>query len=388
MNTPAMTLARFDGVTLGFIACTIGAAAIVAWMSVSVNIERSCAARENLLPACAQPSIDALRARIARDPGDANAYTQLALSDHSASRQRMLEIASRLAPREPNMLLAQAAAAMEREDWAAAVTPLVELADQRDVAVAAQALAALVQDGHADLLLPHLRAHTTWLQHTILQMRARGVPLSGALPLVIRAAQLGIVDVETVREYVRDLKARGAWADAHALWMSMHGTSVPLLFNASFDHAFELNGFDWEVPPAGTTRRAGVVVARRRAEQRGAVLELQFNARPIAQPIVRQYLFIAPGRYRLHGDYLGRQFRMEQGLVWIVRCASNASAGMSTPLRDTLGLWQPFEFEFKVPADCGTVASLQLETSTPGDAALGARGRMSFDAFSLERTGS
>jgi hypothetical protein len=394
MNAPAITLPRLDGVTLGFAACSIGAAAIVAWMCVSVNVERSCATHEKLLPSCAQTATgtaeesQALRARIARDPGDANAYTQLALSDRSELRPRIVDVASRLAPREPNLLLAQAAAAMDRKDWAAAVPPLVQLADQRDVLVAAQALASLVLDGHADLLAPHLRPHTMWLQHMILQMRGQGMPMSGALPLVVHAMQLGVIDVETARAYVRDLKARGAWADAHALWMSMHGTSVPLLFNAGFDRAFELDGFDWEVPPSGSTRRAGVIVARRRAEQRGAVLELQFNARPVTQPIVRQYLFIAPGRYRLHGDYVARQFRMEDGLVWVVRCASKASAGVSTPLRDTLGLWQSFDFDFKVPADCGTVASLQLETSTPADAALGARGRVSFDAFALERTGS
>ena len=56
---------------------------------------------------------------------------------------------------------------------------------------------------------------------------------------------------------------------------------------------------------------------------------------------MRQYLFIAPGRYRLRGDLLARQFRMEDGLAWVVRCSSNsADAAMSTPLRETLGLWQ------------------------------------------------
>ena len=58
---------------------------------------------------------------------------------------------------------------------------------------------------------------------------------------------------------------------------------------------------------------------------------------------------------------------------------------MSTPLRDTLGLWQPFEFEFTIPPSCGVVAALQLEPASQTDAVLGARGRMSFDAFTLER---
>ena len=79
MKIPAIALPRIDGITLGIAACSIGVAAIVAWMCVSVNVERSCATREKLLPACAQTppgapeESQALRARIARDPGDANA---------------------------------------------------------------------------------------------------------------------------------------------------------------------------------------------------------------------------------------------------------------------------------------------------------------------------
>jgi hypothetical protein len=88
----------------------------------------------------------------------------------------------------------------------------------------------------------------------------------------------------------------------------------------------------------------------------------------------------------VRGDYLGRQFRMEEGLVWNVRCA-NAAVGTSPPLRDTSGLWRTFEFDFRVPPDCGMVAALQLETANPADATLGARGRVFFDNFSLERTG-
>src|SRR3569832_63333 len=119
-------------------------------------------------------------------------------------------------------------------------------------------------------------------------------------------------------------------------------------------------------------RRAGVVVERRRAEERGSVLDLNFTGRAIGMPVIRQYLFIGPGRYKLHGDYMGRQFRLDDGLAWTVRCGTRA-AGTSIPLRDTSGLWCPFELEFRLPPDCGLVASLQLETSTPADATLGAR---------------
>jgi hypothetical protein len=265
------------------------------------------------------------------------------------------------------------------------VPPLVELADKRDVALAVDALAWLAQNGHGPLLEPYVTPGSHWLPRVVARLRGAGLPLAGALPLVIRAAQLGVIDADTARQYVRELKAARAWGDAYALWLSLHGKSVPLLFNAGFDTTFELDGFDWEVP--APARRPGVVIERRRAEQRGAVLDLNFTGRPMTLPIVRQYLFIAPGRYRLRGDVLARQFRMEGGVVWAVRC-DTALAGASPPLRDTLGLWRTFEFEFTVPAGCGAVASLQLETPAPADAMLGARGRVSFDAFSLERIGS
>jgi hypothetical protein len=215
-------------------------------------------------------------------------------------------------------------------------------------------------------------------------MRDAGQPFSAALPLVVRAQERGVLDSETVRGYVRDLKAQGAWADAYALWLSLHGNTLPALFNASFDHAFETDGFDWEVPSAGPPRRAGVVAERRRAEERGGVLELQFTGRAIQLPIVRQYLFIGPGRYRMRGDHRTHQFRMEEGLRWAVRC-DKAVVGASPALGETGGLWRRFEFEFTVPPGCPLVASLQLETAPTSDAVLGARGRVSFDAFELEK---
>jgi hypothetical protein len=115
------------------------------------------------------------------------------------------------------------------------------------------------------------------------------------------------------------------------------------------------------------------------------VLEVQLTGRPIEAPIVRQYLFIAPGKYRLHGEYLARGLRVEDGLVWSLRCGQ-AETARSAPI-DGDSPWRPFDFEFAVPASCGIVAGLQLQAANASDATLGGRGRVSFDAFTLERTG-
>jgi hypothetical protein len=80
---------------------------------------------------------------------------------------------------------------------------------------------------------------------------------------------------------------------------------------------------------------------------------------------------------------------MEQGLAWAVRCADGARAlaGRSEPLQDTAAVWRNFQFEFNVPAGCGTTASLQLETFAPFEAATGFTGKSSFDGFELRPLG-
>jgi hypothetical protein len=190
-----------------------------------------------------------------------------------------------------------------------------------------------------------------------------------------------------VGPYISQLKAARAWVDAYSLWVALHRRTLPMLYNGGFDQAFQQDGFDWELPPQGNASRAGALVERTGAGEKGAALDIRFTGRAIALPLVRQNLFLGQGRYRLRGEYKVAQLRMEQGLAWVVRCtaAQTASpAGRSGGLRDT-GAWQPFEFEFSIPEKCGWVASLQLETSTPYEATVGSRGRASFTGLSLEK---
>jgi hypothetical protein len=389
----AMTGIRIDVTAAGVgVFCAV-VATIVGIACVVVNLERTCALHESPAaafcnpPAAGSPAeIEMLRARIARDPGDSNAYTALALADAAGTHGPVVAAASSLAPREPNLLLRRAAAAFERKNWAEAVPPLIELAEGHQVPEAANSLAYLVATGQQALLEPYLQPGSRWLPPVLLAMRTRGSSFSGVLPLVVQGLQRGVLDLDSVRAYVRDLKAASAWGDAFALWLSLHGGSQPALFNGSFEQEFEPDGFDWEVPTAGPARRAGTIVGRRRAEEHGYVLDVQFTGRAIAVPIVRQYLFIARGPYRIRGEYYSRQFRAEDGMVWRIRCGNSVIA-TSAPLGDNSGLWRPFELEFRIPDSCGLVAALQLEPASAAGAALGARGRMSFDALNLEKAG-
>jgi len=369
----------------------LAAAAWIAWLCVGINLERGCAVEDTpYLGLCGNPpagaaAAAALRARIAGNPGDANAYVRLAVLERAVSTPHVLAAAAALAPVNPSVLLLQASAALAQQNWAQAAAPLVQLSNRGDTSQADTVLATMVAGGRGDLLVPYLTPGSRWLPLVLAQVPPRSFTM--ALPLVVEGLRQGLLPPDSVLSYVRQLKAAGAWADAYSLWLAVQARPLPSLYNGDFDVPFQPDGFDWEVTAAGRPARAGAIVERRLEDGRGAILDVRFTGREMVTPLVRQYLFVGPGRYRLRGNFMSRQLRMEQGMAWAVRCAPARPLPIARtqPLGDTTGHWLPFTLEFSVPADCGLVASLQLETTEPVEAALGVRGRMAFDHFSLEK---
>jgi hypothetical protein len=366
------------------------AALLLAWLCVGVNLARGCVVDDTpYLDICPYaPTPERLRERIARNPGDSAAYVQLALVDHSAARSGDVGAAAQLAPNDGNVLLMQAGAALDREDWSHAVEPLVRLTNYRENSNASQVLARLIAAGQGQLMFPYVTPGSHWLPRALGEVSALKAPFSAVLPLLSKALKTGVLSADDARVYLRQLKSAGAWLDAYSLWVSLHDGPMPTLYNASFEEPFDPDGFDWEPTFTTPASRAGAIVERRGSDKHGAVLDIHFTGRAFQVPLVRQYLFIGEGHYRLRGEYMAHQLRMEQGLAWAVQCtATSASAGRSAALADTGGSWEPFTLDFSVPAGCGAVASLQLEPFAPFEAKLGARGHVVFDAFSLEKLG-
>lgn len=369
------------------------AAAGLLYAAVAVHLERACVELDTpYLPLCGEPPAspeaarEALRERIARNPGDSTAWTRLLVSDSPAAGAGVLHGASMVAPNNHNVARRRAAQALEKGQLAEGVALLIQIVSHRSSPESARVLAqvATAREGLA-LLRPHLPQAREWLPQVLAASAALKMPPGDMLPLVAEA--LDALPADTQRNYMRQLKAGGQWLDAYGLWLALHKESVPLLYNGNFDRPLIADGFDWEFTAAPRSR-AGVVVQQEAAARRGLVLDLGFTGRSFTSPIVRQYVFAPPGAYRLRGEYMASKLRSEGGLAWTVVCTSGrkALAGRAQPLRDTGGVWKPMELEFSIPADCGPVASLQLEPAAQYEAATGMKGRIAFDAFSLTRS--
>jgi len=371
----------------------LAAAVVVFLLAMSSHLRSACTELDTpYLPLCADPPSDPgelrdeIRQRLARNPGDANAWTELLVNTEPSDAKAVLPGALLAAPHNPNVVRWQAAEAMQQGRMADGVALLVEVLRYRNSAEAAKVLAQLAAaPGGVALLRPHLATAAKWLPQVLQASWALKQPPGDMLPLVA-AAQDSLPD-DTRQGYMRSLKASNQWLDAYALWVSYHKESVPLLYNGGFDQPIEVDGFDWEFTNVPRSR-AGMVIGQEAIARRGLVLDIEFTGRGFAAPIVRQYLFLPPGGYRLHGEYMAPKLRAEEGLAWSVQCTAGRKPvlGRSPPLRETGGVWKALEFDFTVPPDCGAVASLQLDPAAAYEAATGFRGHVAFDAFSLTRS--
>lgn len=369
----------------------VAAAILLFWAGARAHLRMACMVSDTpYLQLCPDPSdlklIQAdMRERIRRDPGDSEAWVRLLDAQEPAQAQGALRGATALAPGDPVVLNRHAAAALLAGNLREAVPVLIDNVRYRSSAPSAVVLAQILGTrSGTELLRPFLGSANEWLPSVVASMGAAKVPPPFALPIVMLALDKGQFSDAAWRGYMRALKSGGYWVDAYGLWLASRKEPVPLLYNGSFDEPFESDGFDWEFSPEPRSR-AGAVIEQRPWARRGMVLDLDFTGRSFPSPIVRQYVFVAAGTYRLQGEYMAAKFRSDQGLVWTVVCTAGRKmvAGRSEPLQDTGGVWRKVELQFTIPPDCGATASIQLEPAAAFEATAGMRGEVALDAYSL-----
>lgn len=391
MNTPPRDTKPGSRTLLA--AGILAAAAGLMLLAANAHMEQACAQHDTPYLALCEPeqeeSTATLYQHVARNPGDASAWTRLVSLEEGRSAGAVLDAAAVVAPNHGTVLRQRAQRALDEGRMEEAVALLVQLQRYRKASHPSKALARIMaSDDGLRLLRPHLPDARYWLPGTLTAITTLKLPLSTALPLIAEAEAGKLVPPELVAGYMRSLKQQGYWADAYALWLARHGEPVPLLYNGSFDQPLRTDGFDWEVEQAARTR-AGTFAFQPLLAGRGRVLDIEFTGRPFKAPVVRQRLFVfaLSGNYELRGQYTAARLNTTEGLVWRLRCSSGQLVAESPPLLETGGMWKTFEIDIALPPDCGETASLQLETIAAYDTAAGFKGRISFDAMHLGKAG-
>lgn len=373
---------------------TLAAVAVLYFVVASAHMRASCVDRDTpYIPLCDPDTPKGnelaaeLKAQLARNPGKSTAWTALLVSEGVPEPYDVLPGAELTAPHNHTVARWRAASALEHGRTQDAVAQVIEILRFRQSPDTARLLAEFAAGPNGlELLRPHLATSHEWLPKVLDASQAMKQDPGELLPVVAAAIREAPIPARYVRRYLRVLKNAGQWLDAYGLWVALHKETVPLLYNAGFDQAFQPEGFDWELNNAPRTK-SGVLIEQDAVARRGMVLDLEFTGRPFGSPLVRQFVFAPPGTYRLRGEFMVSRLRSEDGLAWSVRCiaAPQAVIGRSDPLLETGGVWRPLELEFTVPEDCGPVVSLQLEPAAGFEARTGLRGHAAFDAFSLTR---
>jgi hypothetical protein len=389
---PSLLGSAARSAVLAMLAC--GAVAL-GWISLQRNVDRACLLDEwPNFSSCPAPETDVtvqlrdLRQRAAQNPGDASNYLALATlvnqEDAAAlmDQANVLRAASLVAPNNPDLLRAQVIRQLAREDYEAAVPPLIRLAQEHRDGQAVRTLAGLLELPPArDRMLSLLEPGSRWLVPVLRSVPPAKVEL--ALPLLAPALEKNLLSTEASLDFVRQLRHRGLWLEAQGLWLRVLGQSSPMLFNGGFEQGFLNDTFDWDVPNAPPAR-TGVQMAQPVVPgAQNRALELSFNGRPLALPVISQYLVLPPGRYVFNARYMTRNLQAGDGLMWAWRCVSTGDELARTePLLDTRNLWQPFTKTLDVPPACVAVL-MYLGTQRRSDGLSGVRGQAYFDDLRL-----
>lgn len=376
----------------------------VALASMLLLVLGPLAVRENLRAACdadqwphlkdcqrptdPQAQREMLRQRIARNPGDAANYVALALLDAQSptgdAPAQSLELARQFAP--ANGLVQQVAAqqAMAARRWPEAVAALVGLVEHRADPQAARALATLLREPEARAaLVAAVEPGSTWVEPLLRSVGPAGVDVLDAMPVLISALARQALRPESALAVVDQLRGRGAWRDAQALWLHLLGRPTGLIYNGGFDLGFLRGGFDWEFPNAPPSRTGFEVQQPQVAGAHDRALALYFNGRPLAVPPLSQVLVLFPGRYRFTARHMTHSLRAGEGLSWTFACVGEATPlARSEPLRDTGGHWVDAELTLDVPATCAAVR-LALMPLQRSDGLSGLRGELYLDDLRL-----
>ncbi len=344
-------------------------------------------ARRELRDGDANAATATARHLLAVAPGRGDTFAILALAAirrGDADAPRLLAIAVQRAPRDRDVRVQAALAALKAQDIPAAmaqIDALLRLSPARGK-VLYPLLAQQAQDQKfAAVLAATLARDPPWRAAFLNALAGKDAPALGADNINGWLAQHGELTQPEIARWLDRMLVDGRWGDAFARWVGTLGPGplvIPPVRNGGFEKEITGTGFDWRndaIKGVFTDIEDGAGLRGTRAAH------LHFIGQA-ARGNLRQPLMLAPGRYSLSMQARGDFLRSDQGLQWVVRCDRGVTIVASDKFDGSFG-WRKLNTQFDIPAEKCAGQWLELRNPAVAGSARQVSGDLWFDDIAI-----
>jgi tetratricopeptide (TPR) repeat protein len=196
------------------------------------------------------------------------------------------------------------------------------------------------------------------------------------------------LDSEQRRRYITRLQREQQWLEAYFVWLNHLDTeqrkALGNIYNGGFELPLSNEDFGWRTSPI---RGVWVDTAKTVGSQGEKALRVVFQDKPAGFQHLYQRLALSPGRYRLQGLLKLDSLRAKHGIQWQLKCQPDPTLLENSDRFLGTAPWQPFFFDFDVPAIGCPGQELRLVLTGRSQQDLTAQGTAWFDAISIVRKG-
>ena len=185
------------------------------------------------------------------------------------------------------------------------------------------------------------------------------------LLLSLKGSQAPATTAE-IRSYLNFLIKRKFYQIAYYTWLQFlppeQLSKAGFLFNGGFETSPGGLPFDWTIRQGSGV---SIDIAAHPDEEAGRALFIEFGHGRVEFHDVTQMIMLAPGSYRLQGQYKG-QIIGRRGLIWRIRCVGGKRQlrGEGPMFVGVARKWKNFEAPFTVPNKNCRAQQVKLQFDT------------------------
>ena len=255
----------------------------------------------------------------------------------------------------------------------------------------APVVARIAASGNTAAMLDLKRAlagNPRWREHLLAVLQTHVGDARISLDLLLALKDTGHPPTSgELGAYLDFLIGKGLYELAYYTWLQFlpdeELARVGRLFNGSFETAPSGLAFDWVIPKSAGVA-IGIVPRPDQRDQRA--LQVEFGVGRVEFAGISQVVTLAPGGYRLRGQYRG-EINGRRGLRWRVSCMGGGREPLaqSPMFIGKVAAWTGFEAAFTVPAAACAAQRVQLVLDARSASEQLVSGQAWYDNLEIER---